>query len=192
MRVVDCIPREASDPSFILMRDEHGRCLLDEMPLRFEVMLNGTRYLKKYKRHYSHVQTNEHSLLQICTTSAPFSVETHEVEPVASVDPDEWGSDQEVLGGAEMEQRLDVHYIESDEEEEIIDTRRHGHRTVSETTPRKVFIIDSADEKPLRQIAAEAFLGMNYPTVGEPGHDPLHGSSPDKRAFTTLYSNEGL
>lgn len=191
MRVAGSIPRDAGDPSIVLMRNEHGRCLLDDMPLRFEVMLNGMRYLEQHNRHYTHIPTNKQSLRQLCTTSASFIVETGVAETDGSVHTDEWGSDDEAQEGA-VEKHFKVQCVESDEEEYRTDMRRDGHETESETTPQNIFIIDSTDQKPLHQIATEAFLGKNYPMVGELGHDPQHGSGLDKRAFSTLYSNEGL
>lgn len=86
-----------------------------------------------------------------------FIVETDEVERVASVDTDEWGSHEDVQEGAEMEKQLAVHCVESDEEEESPERRHGSHASVSETTPKNMSIIDSTDQKPLRQIAAEAF-----------------------------------
>lgn len=35
-------------------------------------------------------------------------------------------------------------------------------------------------------------MGKNYPMAGEPGHDPEQATTKNKRAFTTVYSNEGL
>jgi len=61
----------------------------------------------------------------------------------------------------------------------------------SPTVPENVFVVDSADNKSLRDIALEAFACVNYPKASEPGHDRDHGSGPEKRAFTTLHSSNG-
>jgi len=62
----------------------------------------------------------------------------------------------------------------------------------SSSVPANVFLVDSADKKSLRDIALEAFAGVNYPIATEPSHDRDNGSGPKKRAFTALHSNNGL
>lgn len=168
MRVVDSIPRDAQDSSIVLLRDEHGRCLLDDTPLRFDIMLKGMKFFKLHNRHYSHVKPDEHALLQLCTTTAPFIVETDETGPDATEAPGECGSDEELKGSDEMAPELTVHCVESDEEEEIVGYPRQEPRTAAEPNPRNVFTLDSSDEEPLRQIADEAFLGKNYLMPKEP------------------------
>lgn len=106
--------------------------------------------------------------------------------------PDEWGSDEEPVDNGAVRNNLAVYYVQSDEDGDVNDPKNDGVETTPEPSPQNVFILDSSDTEPLRQIAADAFLGKNYPMVREPGHDAQHGSGSDKRAFTNIYSYDGL
>lgn len=81
-------------------------------------------------------------------------------------------------------------YLVTSDDVHLITTAFGANRRVQ--IRGNVFIIDSSDDKPVRRIAARAFLGKSYPIALEPGHDPQHGLGTDKRAFPTICSNEGL
>lgn len=55
-----------------------------------------------------------------------------------------------------------------------------------------VFLVNSSDSKPIRQIAVEAFAGVICPLAAEPGYDTTHGCGQERPAFSTVYSSEGL
>lgn len=132
MRVVDSIPRDATDSSIVLMRDEHGRCLLDDVPLRFDIMLKGMNYLA-HNRHYSHVHTNEQALSRLCAEPAPFIVETDVIEPIGVPQANEWVGDEAIATHADDQAGgITAHCIESDEEDDRVDPTREGHATTPE------------------------------------------------------------
>jgi len=57
--VMSAIPRSPESSSVILLQDEHGRSMADDLPIRFEHIKGGIRYLKEYNARYKSVQVDE-------------------------------------------------------------------------------------------------------------------------------------
>lgn len=184
MRVVDTIPRNAQDFSIVLLRDEHGRSMLDDTPLRYEPMLRAMRYMKEQNRQYQHVKIDEENLQAVCLASEPFFVESDTEGDSAVPGTTAHPLESSDAGASTEEPAIRPHGL----------SEREGAGSVmnADDDTGNVFLVNSADNKPLRQIAIEAFTGVNYPLASEPGYDATHGRGEEKRAFSTAYSSEGL
>jgi len=173
--VVSAIPRIPESSSVILLKDEHRQSMVDDLPIRFEHMMRGIRYLKEYNARYKSVQVDEGVLRRIVDGSDTF---------VSASDPD---CSATQLGATKMSnsgtQPRPADPIDSSDDEE------------SESAPRRpppdVFVLNNDESVPLKELAINEFEGKNLPRQNEPGHDDCTREN-EQRSFVSFDHSDFL
>jgi len=168
---VDSVPRSTREPHIILVRDEHGPACVPDAPIRHSRLLAAMRFLKKENRHYDHIRTDEVALADLCRSESPFILEDDALDDRGRATSEETLEEGPAFGkkGTPAMSIREEYTVPADETDDSME---------SPSVPANVFLVDSADKKSLRDIALEAFAGVNYPMATEPGHDRDHGSGP--------------
>jgi len=174
--IVSAIPRSPESSFVILLKDEHGQSMADDIHIRFEHMMRGIRYLKQCNARYENVHVDQGVLRRIVegtdkfiSTSDPDCTATQQAATQVSssgaqsrpTDPIDVSDDEESESAPPRSPRIVLVLNNSGAQSRRTDPTDVSDDEASESAPTRpppnVFVLNNDESVPLKELAINAF-----------------------------------